>query len=95
MNKIEYFEKIINENKNIMLQLSILYDMSCHYNYDYLSNNQKEKLLGVIYSTYILDESNTDMEKISDIVMEKATKILQMLKNCEHKQIKELIYNNI
>lgn len=95
MNKIEYFEKIINENKNTMLQISILYDMSCHYNYENLTNREKEKLLGVIYSTYILDEFSTDMGKISGIVMTYSQEILEMLKDCKHKQIKKLIYDNI
>lgn len=95
MNKIEYYENIINENKNIMLQLAVLYDMSCHWNYEHLTNTEKEKLLGVIYSTYILDEFSTDMGKISDIVMNNSQEILKMLKNCEHKQIKKLIYDNI
>ena len=95
MNKIKYFEKVIKENKNAMLQIAILYNMSCHENYNELTDREKERILGAIYATYLKDESNTDLAKFSDIFMENYKKILSMLLNCEHTQLRNFIYENI
>lgn len=69
--KIKKFEKVINENKSGMLQIMILYCMSCHENYKKLNNEQKENILSFLYCLYLKDESNTDIAIFSDIIMEK------------------------
>ena len=43
--KIKKFEKVINENKSGMLQIIILYNMSCHGNYEEMTDEEKEKIL--------------------------------------------------
>jgi hypothetical protein len=57
MNKIEKFENVINENKSAMLQIIVLYNMSCSGTYEELSQEQKEKLLGIIYNFYLKNET--------------------------------------
>jgi len=95
MNKIQVFEKVINDNKSAMLQIECLYNMSCHNNYEYLNDEQKEKLLGVIYCHYLKDETKTDLAVFSDIIMDNYIDILDYLKYQEHRAIDEIIYNNL
>ena len=54
MEKIKKFEKVIEQNKSGFLQIMVLYCMSCHDNYELLTEAEKEK---------------TDLAVISDIVM--------------------------
>lgn len=93
--KIRKFEKIINENKTAMLQITVLYNMSCHDNYNNLTDEQKEKLLGIIYNYYIKDETFTDMGHISDIVMANFKEILSLLDLREFDGIRSLISENL
>lgn len=93
--KIKNFEKIINKNKNSMLQIMILYNMSCNDNYLKLNDEQKEKLIGVIYSHYLKDETTTDLGFFSDIVMNNYIKILEHLKYSEFDEITKIIINNL
>ena len=93
--KIRKFEKIINENKTAMLQITVLYNMSCHDNYENLTDEQKEKLLGIIYNYYIKDETFTDMGHISDIVMENYKEILSLLDLREFDGIRNIISENL
>ena len=93
--KIRKFEKIINENKTAMLQITVLYNMSCHDNYENLTDEQKEKLLGIIYNYYIKDETFTDMGHISDIVMENYKEILSLLDLREFDGIRNIIDENL
>lgn len=95
MNMIKYFEKIIKENKSEMLQITILYNMLCHENYNELTDREKERILNAIYATYLKDENAIDLAKFSDIFMDNYKKILSMLLNCEHNQLRNFIYNNI
>lgn len=74
--KIKKFEKVIQENKTCMLQIIILYNMSCHENYNKLTNEGKEKLLSFLYCLYLKDETNTDLGTFSDIVMGNYSKVL-------------------
>ena len=74
--KIEKFEKVINENKSGMLQIIILYNMSCYDNYTNLNDIQKEKILSFIYTLYLKDETKTDLAIFSDTVMNNCKKIL-------------------
>lgn len=94
-NKIKIFEKVISENKSAMLQIEVLYNMMCHDNYLLLNDEQKEKLLGVIYCHYMNDETQTDLAVFSDIVMNNYKKILEHLKYNEHKSIDKIIINNL
>lgn len=89
--KIRKFEKIINENKTAMLQIIVLYNMSCSGVYEELNDEQKEKLLGIIYNYYIKDETFTDMGHISDIVMENYEEILELQDLGEFREIRQLI----
>ena len=93
--KIRKFEKIIKENDTAMLQIEVLYNMSCHDNYENLTDEQKEKLLGIIYNYYIKDETFTDMGHISDIVMENYKEILSLLDLREFDGIRSLISENL
>lgn len=93
--KIRKFEKIINENKTAMLQIEVLYNMSCSGVYEELNDEQKEKLLGIIYNYYIKDETFTDMGHISDIVMENYKEILSLLELREFDGIRSLISENL
>ena len=93
--KIRKFEKIINENKTAMLQIEVLYNMSCSGVYEELNDEQKEKLLGIIYNYYIKDETFTDMGHISDIVMENYKEILSLLDLREFDGIRSLISENL
>lgn len=95
MEKIRKFEKIINENKTAMLQITVLYNMSCHNNYENLTDEQKEKLLGIIYNYYIKDETFTDLGHISDIVMVNFKEILSLLDLREFDGIRSLISENL
>lgn len=74
--KIRKFEKIINENNSCMLQIIIIYNMSCHENYNKLTDVEKEKILNFLYCLYLKDETNTDLGIFSDIAMENYRKIL-------------------
>lgn len=69
MEKIKKFEKVIEQNKSGFLQIMVLYCMSCHDNYELLTETEKEKILGIIYTFYMKDEQNIDLATISDIVM--------------------------
>lgn len=69
MEKIKKFEKVIEQNKSGFLQIMVLYCMSCHDNYELLTETEKEKILGIIYTFYMKDEQKTDLAVISDIVM--------------------------
>lgn len=93
--KIRKFEKIIKENNTAMLQIMVLYNMSCHDNYENLTDEQKEKLLGIIYNYYIKDETFADMGHISDIVMANFKKILSLLDLREFDGIRSLISENL
>lgn len=74
--KIEKFEKVINENNNSMLQIMILYIISCYDNYKKMSDIQKEKLLGFLYNIYLKDETKTDLEVFVEIAMNNYRKVL-------------------
>lgn len=80
---IENLEKVINENKYNMLFLIILYNMKCHENYAQLKEEEKEKLLKVIYELYLKDENKIDLAVFSDIIMDNYKNILNktMTKN--------------
>lgn len=93
--KIRKFEKIINENKTAMLQIIVLYNMRCHDNYENLTDEQKEKLLGIIYNYYIKDETFADLGHISDIVMENYKEILSLLELREFDGIRNIIDENL
>ena len=93
--KIRKFEKIINENETAMLQIEVLYNMSCSGIYEELNDEQKEKLLGIIYNFYLKDETFTDMGHISDIVMENYKEILSLLDLREFDGIRNLISENL
>ena len=93
--KIRKFEKIIEENEWDMLQIIVLYNMSCHDNYIFLSDEQKEKLLGIIYNYYIKDETFTDLGHISDIVMADFKEILSLQDLGEYEGIRNLISENL
>ena len=75
--KIKKFEKVIKQNKNGMFQIIVLYNMSCHENYIKLNDEEKEKILGFLYSLYLKDESNIDLGFFSDYVMNNYQKILK------------------
>jgi len=68
--KIKKFEKVIKENKSGMLQIIVLYNMSCHGNYEELTDEEKEKILGFLYNLYLKDETCTDLGRFSDLVMD-------------------------
>lgn len=74
--KIEKFEKVINENNNSMLRIMILYIISCYDNYKKMSDIQKEKLLGFLYNIYLKDETKTDLEVFVEIAMNNYRKVL-------------------
>ena len=93
--KIRKFEKIIKENDTAMLQIMVLYNMSCSGVYEELNDEQKEKLLGIIYNYYIKDETFTDLGHISDIVMEHKDEILSLLDLGEFDGIRNLISENL
>lgn len=93
--KIRKFEKIINENETAMLQIIVLYNMSCFDTYKDLTDEQKEKLLGIIYNYYIKDETFTDMGHISDIVMANYNEILSLQDLGEFESIRNLISENL
>ena len=93
--KIRKFEKIINENKTAMLQIEVLYNMSCSGIYEELNDEQKEKLLGIIYTYYIKDETFADLGHISDIVMENYKEILSLLDLREFDGIRNIIDENL
>ena len=73
---IEKWEKIFKENKFEMFSAVILYNMTCHENYDNLSIEEKEKLLDFAYGFYLKDESCIDLGKITDTVMEHKNEII-------------------
>lgn len=85
--KIKKFEKVIKQNKNGMFQIIILYNMSCHKNYIKLNDEQKEKILGFLYTLYLKDETNTDLGTFSDYAMNNYEKVLN------REITKENIYN--
>ena len=85
--KIKKFEKVIKENKTGMLQIIVLYNMSCHENYNKLTDEEKEKLLGFLYCLYMKDETRTDLGTFSDIVMNNYKKVL------DEEITKQNIYN--
>jgi hypothetical protein len=87
--KIKKFEKVIKENKTGMLQITILYNMSCHENYNKLTDEEKEKLLGFLYCLYLKDETSTDLGAFSNVVMNNYLKVLN------NKIDKTNIYNYI
>lgn len=93
--KIRKFEKIIKENDTAMLQIIVLYNMRYHDNYGNLTDEQKEKLLGIIYNYYIKDETFTDLGHISDIVMENYKEILSLLDLREFDGIRNIIDENL
>lgn len=93
--KIRKFEKIIKENETAMLQITVLYNMSCHDNYIFLTDKQKEILLGIIYNYYIKDETFTDLGHISDIVMTDFRQILSLQDLGEFESIRNLISENL
>lgn len=93
--KIRKFEKIIKENDTAMLQIIVLYNMKCHDNYENLTDEQKEKLLGIIYNYYIKDETFTDLGHISDIVMTDFRQILSLQDLGEYDGIRNLISENL
>lgn len=93
--KIRKFEKIIKENETAMLQIIVLYNMRCHDNYKDLTDEQKEKLLGIIYNYYIKDETFADLGHISDIVMANFREILSLLDLREFDGIRSLINENL
>lgn len=93
--KIKKFEKVIEENKFSMLQIIVLYNMNCHDNYNKLSDEEKEKLLGIIYNTYIKDETFADLGHISDIVMANYKTILSMQDLGEFDGIRNLTIENL
>ncbi|MCI8654512.1 MAG: hypothetical protein HFJ48_01360 [Clostridia bacterium] len=93
--KIEKFEKVINENKNSMLQIIVLYNMSCNGIYEELTDKEKSDLLGIIYNFYLKDESFSDLAHISDIVINNHKEILKYSNNCNYEEIKTLIYNKL
>lgn len=93
--KIKKFEKLIDKNKNSMLQIIILYNMKCNDKYTELNDEQKEKLMGVIYSHYLKDETSTDLGLFSDIVMNNYIEILEHLKYMQHQEINKIIVNNL
>lgn len=74
--KIKKFEKVIEQNKSGMFQIIVLYNMSCHENYIKLNDEEKEKILGFLYTLYLKDESSTDLGAFSDCVMDNYEKIL-------------------
>lgn len=74
--KIKRFEKVIKQNKNVMLQITVLYYMSCHDNYIRLNDEEKEKLLGFLYTLYLFDQTNIDLDLFSDYVMDNYKKVL-------------------
>lgn len=90
--KIKRFEKVISENKHSMLQIIVLYNMTCSEFYRELTESEKEKLLGIIYNFYIKDEYNKDMGQISDVVMEHHSEILKLLDENKHQEIRQKIY---
>lgn len=94
-NKIKKFEKVIEKNKHVMLQIIILYNMSCSGIYEELTDEKKDKLLGVIYNFYLKDENFTDLGHISDIVMEHHKEILSYLNLYEFQAINKLICENL
>lgn len=75
--KIRKFEKVIEENKSGFLQIIILYNMSCHGNYEEMTDKEKEKILGFLYNLYLKDETQTDLGKFSDLVMDNYKDFLQ------------------
>ena len=75
MSNIEKYEKIIKENENNMVELWILYTMKLNDNYKRLSEDEKPKLLYLIYHLW-LQTSGVSIEKISDIIMENYEKAL-------------------
>ena len=89
--KIKRFENIIKKNEATMLQIIVLYNMSCFDTYKDLTDEQKEKLLGIIYNYYIKDETFTDMGHISDIVMANYEEILELQDLGEFREIRQLI----
>ena len=74
--KIKKFEKVIKENKTSMLQKIKIYNMSCHKNYNKLTDEEKEKLVGFLYCLYLKDETITDLGAFSDIAMSNYLKVL-------------------
>lgn len=76
MEKIKKFEKIINEIDIDMTKMYILYNMSCHDNYENLSDTQKDKLIDFIYDIFMDDETNTYTGIWSDLVMDNYKKVL-------------------
>ena len=74
--KIKKFEKVIEQNKSGMLQIIVLYNMSCHENYTNLNDEEKEKILGFLYTLYLKDETKTDLGVFNDYVMSNYKKVL-------------------
>ena len=76
MERIKKYEKLINENENDITKIYILYNMSCHDNYEKLNNAQKDKLIDFIYDIFMDDDTNTYTGIWSDLVMDNYKKIL-------------------
>ena len=76
IDRIKEFENIIGENRFAMLQLIITYNMKCNYYYDFLTYEEKEKLIDFIYNIYMKDETKTDLAVFSDVVMNNYQKVL-------------------
>ena len=76
IDRIKEFESIIEENRFAMLQLIITYNMKCHYDYELLTYEEKEKLIDFIYNIYMKDETKTDLAVFSDIIMNNYKKVL-------------------
>lgn len=88
--KIKNFENVINENKSGFFQIMVLYNMSCHYNYIKMTDEEKEKVLGFIYNLYMKDETRTDLATFSDLVMNEYKKVIDG--TMTRQSIYELIY---
>lgn len=69
MNNVEKYEKIIKENENNMVELWILHHMQEWEAYTRLNNDDKAKLLYLIYHLWLSTE-HISIDTISDIVME-------------------------
>lgn len=76
MNFKEY-DKIIKEHKYDMLFLEIYYNLTCNYNFETLTDEEKEKLIHFIHRAYLKDETHTDLGYICDKALENKKEILK------------------